>query len=199
MLSQIPKFLSRALTGKPRPAVQAGQALYAACVAQSRQVAFYTDYGLKDEIGVRFEWLTLHVVMLVDLLRAENEQHKETSQALFDSLLLALDDTLREQGVGDLTVPKKMKVLIQTVYARLKKWTEIWAEGDEPAQTELLIGTVYALNADETADENVPVWAQTLSAYVTTVRQQLDINGLLAGTVNWPTMATVETALTQKV
>ncbi|MDC7681886.1 ubiquinol-cytochrome C chaperone family protein [Asticcacaulis sp. BYS171W] len=184
MLEKILKSLG---LQKARPTEKAGEALYAAAVAQSRQVVFYTDYGVKDEIGARFELLVLHVVMLVDALKSDEPQRKETSQALFDALLLALDDTLREQGIGDLTVPKKMKKLAQQVYTRLVRWDEIWSEGgDDATQTDYILKTVYAQDESEAVEANAPLWAAGLSAYITEVRQGVDVNELLAGRVNWP-------------
>ncbi|WP_298332858.1 ubiquinol-cytochrome C chaperone family protein [Asticcacaulis sp.] len=180
---------------KPSPTRVAGEALYAAAVAQSRQVVFYTDYGVKDEIGARFELLVLHVVLLINRLKSDEEQYRETSQALFDSLLLALDDTLREQGVGDLTVPKKMKKLSQQVYTRLVRWNEIWeeagAEDATAAQADYLLRTVYA--TDDTPDPQAPLWAAGLSAYMDEVRTQVRADRLLAGEVNWPEVTRLNT------
>ncbi|ADU14569.1 ubiquinol-cytochrome C chaperone family protein [Asticcacaulis excentricus] len=176
---------------KPSPTRVAGEALYAAAVAQSRQVVFYTDYGVKDEIGARFELLVLHVVLLINRLKSDEEQYRETSQALFDSLLLALDDTLREQGVGDLTVPKKMKKLSQQVYTRLVRWNEIWEDDAEGAQVDYLLRTVYA--TDDTPDPQAPLWAAGLSAYMDEVRTQVRADRLLAGEVHWPEVTRLNT------
>ncbi|MBW8881557.1 MAG: ubiquinol-cytochrome C chaperone, partial [Asticcacaulis sp.] len=131
---------------KPRPAKATGDALYAACVTQSRLPRFYIDYGVADEIGARFELLTLHVIMVVTQLKSvATEQADDTAQALFDAFLLALDTTLREQGTGDLTVPKKMKGIGQVVYTRLKRWDDLWKAGEgEEAQAGYLARTVYA-------------------------------------------------------
>ena len=46
----------------------------------------------------------------------------ETAQALFDAYVSALDHTLREMGVGDLTVPKKMRKLGEAFYGRAKAY-----------------------------------------------------------------------------
>ncbi|ESQ78169.1 ubiquinol-cytochrome C chaperone family protein [Asticcacaulis sp. YBE204] len=190
MLEKILKSLG---LQRARPTEKAGEALYALAVAQSRQVVFYTDYGVKDEIGARFELLVLHVVMLVDALKSDEPQRKETSQALFDALLLALDDTLREQGIGDLTVPKKMKKLAQQVYTRLVRWDEIWGEGgDDATQTDYILKTVYAQDEDEAIEPNAPLWAAALSAYITDVRRSVDVDELLAGHVNWPQITEIK-------
>lgn len=180
MLDKLLKFM------RPRPAVTAGQALYAQAVTQSRSPIFYTDYGVKDEIGDRFELLVLHVLIILNALKTpaaeQTEQRKETAQALFDALLLALDDTLREQGVGDLTVPKKMKKLSETVNARLHRWVQIWGEGDEAAQTDYLLKTVYAQAEETEVDARL---AEAMSVYVSAARQNLSPAELVAGRIVW--------------
>ncbi|MFT3996305.1 MAG: ubiquinol-cytochrome C chaperone family protein [Asticcacaulis sp.] len=168
---------------KPRPAQLTGQSLYAAAVAQSRQVPFYTDYGVADEIGARFELLVLHVVMLINGLKSDDAQAQETSQALFDTLLQALDDTLREQGVGDLTVPKKMKKLGQEVYTRLVRWDDLWnQDADVEAQADYLRRTVYA-GQEEAVD--LPLWSNALSHYIMETRSGLSVDELLQGRAVW--------------
>ncbi|HWU49833.1 MAG TPA: ubiquinol-cytochrome C chaperone family protein, partial [Asticcacaulis sp.] len=123
----------------PRTIRATGDRLYAQCVAQARLPVFYLDYAIPDEIGARFELLTFHVGLVIHRLRSldksdsRHEQALETAQALFDSFLLALDSTLREQGVGDLSVPKKMKKLGQVVYTRMARWETLLA-GEADAQ-----------------------------------------------------------------
>lgn len=173
---------------RPRPSDAVGRALYAQAVAQARDVRLYTDYGVKDEIGARFEVLTVHVLMLIDALQGNepDEQRRETAQALFDAFLLALDNTLREQGVGDLSVPKKMKKLTETVNARLHAWIDIWDQGaNDAVQTDYLLRTVYALGDDEPDDSRRPLWAAAFSHYISTVRAGLDPSRLVAGQVDW--------------
>ena len=119
---------------QPKPVKYIGQKLYVACVDQARRPVFYLDYGIEDAIGARFELLTFHVGLVIHALRAlpaddrRREQALDTAQALFDSFLEALDNTLREQGTGDLTVPKKMKKLGGVIYTRMKRWDDLWSE-----------------------------------------------------------------------
>ncbi|MET0271566.1 MAG: ubiquinol-cytochrome C chaperone family protein, partial [Phenylobacterium sp.] len=94
---------------RPRPAIAKGQALYARAVEQSREPALYEALGAPDTVEGRFEIYTLHVVLLLDRLRRQGDQAKETSQHLFDTYVKALDHALREMGVGDLSVGKKMR------------------------------------------------------------------------------------------
>lgn len=180
---------------KPRPVKATGDRLYAACVTQARLPRFYLDYGVADEIGARFELLTLHVVMVVTRLKSEKtEQADDTAQALFDAFLLALDSTLREQGTGDLTVPKKMKTIGQVVYTRLAKWDEMWRDGaDTQARADYVARTVYA-GDDEEASQTGHLKAGALADYIDNARTGLTMDDLLAGRIAWPEPAALDQA-----
>src|SRR5688572_17130211 len=93
---------------KPRAAEKAGRTLYVAVVEQARQPRLYTDLGAPDTMEGRFELYSLHVILLLDRLKRQGEQAAETAQALFDTYVQSLDDALREVGVGDTSVGKKM-------------------------------------------------------------------------------------------
>lgn len=130
---------------KERPAAAAGKGLYTPLIEQARTPAFYLDGRVPDTTSGRFELYTLHLALVVRRLRGENAFAAEASQALFDAFLAGLDDGLRELGVGDLTVPKKMRRLGEALYGRLKGYDAALVEGADPAALEALIArTVYA-------------------------------------------------------
>ncbi len=195
---------------KPRPVKLIGDRLYVACVTQSRLPVFYLDYGVEDAIGARFEVLTFHVGLVVTRLKSlpasdpRHEQAQETAQALFDSFLLALDSTLREQGVGDLSVPKKMKKLGQVIYTRLKHWDDLWRENasltasaDYTART-ILAGSDYA--DDETDGEvrgqtisaTVLEHAQAFAIYAQAAQGSFRVDEALRGRLTFPQPAVLE-------
>ena len=184
---------------KPRPAKAVGERLYAACVAQARQPVFYLDYGIEDAIGARFELLCLHVSLVVLALRAvpaadgRHEQAQETGQALFDAFLGALDNTLREQGVGDLTVPKTMKKLGVVVYTRMKRWDDLWqADAALDVQADYAARTVFAgsdlgeADSEEgaTSIETTPA-ILAFATYIDATRRTLSAEALVAGRTDW--------------
>ncbi|MDC7674762.1 ubiquinol-cytochrome C chaperone family protein [Asticcacaulis machinosus] len=177
---------------KARPAVTTGENLYGQCVSQSRQVPFYTDYGVEDEIGARFELLCLHVILVLHVMKldpaqSDHEQAKETSQALFDALLRALDDTMREQGVGDLSVAKKMKALGRVVYARLKAWDDLLSpQANAPERADYILKTVYARDEDDGAIESHDHNAALMAEYVEKALKTLSVSALLRGKTAWP-------------
>ena len=115
---------------RPRATLAMGQKLYAGVVAQARTPALYEAYGVPDTVEGRFELYTVHVFLLLDRLRGQGARAGETSQALFDTYLGALDDALREMGVGDLSVGKKMRKLGEALYGRMSAYEKALREGD---------------------------------------------------------------------
>src|SRR5438067_8453352 len=93
----------------PRATTEAGKRLYQAAAAQARQPALYAQAGVPDTPEGRFEAYTLHVIVVLHRLKGQGPQAAETAQALFEAFRQSLDDALREMGVGDLSVGKKMR------------------------------------------------------------------------------------------
>jgi cytochrome b pre-mRNA-processing protein 3 len=126
------------------PARIAGESLYEAATKQARQPAFYADLEAPDTVEGRFELYTLHVVLLLHRLKGLDVETAAIAQALFDAYLQALDDALREMGVGDLSVAKKMRKLGEAFYGRAKAYEAALTAAD-PGELNALIGrTIYA-------------------------------------------------------
>jgi cytochrome b pre-mRNA-processing protein 3 len=167
----------------PRPAVQAGRALYTVAVAQARQPAFYQQLAVPDATESRFELYSLHVVLLLHRLKGQGAAPTEAAQALFGAYVQALDSALREMGVGDLSMAKKMRKLAEAFYGRVKAYDgALLALPGDPAELSATLGrTVYA------DIENAPVAA--LSDYAARCVAALatqDLDALMQGSVIWP-------------
>jgi len=166
---------------RPRQALTAGRALYARAVEQSRAPALYAELGAPDTVEGRFELYSLHVVLLLDRLRGQGDEAAEVSQALFDTYLSALDNSLREMGVGDLSVGKRMRKLGEAFYGRVQSYETALAALPDRSELEALVGrTVYAgLNAP-------PISA--LVDYFLNQRAALagqPLDAIVAGDVTW--------------
>ena len=165
---------------KERPAVAAGKRLYAAAVDQARSPDFYRDLAAPDTVMGRFELYTLHAVLLVLRLKGRGPGQAEVAQAVFDAYLEGLDIALREMGVGDLSVGKKMKKLGGAFYGRVSAWEAALSETSDEAKA-LVVRTVY-----EGFDNP---HAAALSAYAVSAHQtlaQVDDAALLSGETRWP-------------
>lgn len=167
---------------RPGAAKQAGLKLYAGVVAQSRLPVFYLDLGAPDTVEGRFEVYTLNVSLLLVRLKGQGPLAKSVSQSLFDAYVQGLDDALRDMGVGDLSVGKKMRKLGEAFYGRAKAYEEALAAlPDEAALRELLARTVHAEASGADADRLV---AYAAAARAALAGQKLE--RLTAGDVSWP-------------
>ena len=106
-------------------------ALYGAIVAQARCATFYADYGVPDTLDGRFDLIVLHLVLVLSRLDRDAGEAREFGQALFDAFCGDLDANLREMGVGDLAVPKKMQAFGEAFYGRKASYLTSLAAADE--------------------------------------------------------------------
>jgi cytochrome b pre-mRNA-processing protein 3 len=166
---------------RPRAALAVGRSLYALAVDQARMPGLYTELGAPDTVEGRFDTYSLHVVLLLDRLRGQGAEAADVSQVLFDAYVKDLDTALRELGVGDLSVGKKMRKLGEAFYGRGKSYEAAFAALPDTGPLEaLLIRTVYAGAPATTAPR--------LAGYVVAQRAALaaqPIERLLAGEVEW--------------
>jgi cytochrome b pre-mRNA-processing protein 3 len=93
------------------------ETIYGMIVAQARDPLFYRHLGVPDTVNGRFDLLVLHLWMVLRRLR-QGEGGMERAQALFDRFCGDMDDNLREMGVGDLAVPKRMQAFGEAFYGR---------------------------------------------------------------------------------
>jgi cytochrome b pre-mRNA-processing protein 3 len=117
---------------KPRtPSRGTIEAIYGTIVTQAREPLFYRDLGVPDTVNGRFDLLVLHLWMVLRRLRP-TPGGQDLSQALFDRFCDDMDANLREMGVGDLTVPKRMQAFGEAFYGRVAAYDVALAAGEEP-------------------------------------------------------------------
>ncbi len=174
-------LLQRLFAAPPRQAE--GRALYAAAAAQARRPEFYRALGVADTVEGRFELYSLHVALLLIRLKGQGQIAAETAQHLFDAYVRSLDDALRDLGVSDVKVGRKMKALGQAFYGRLNSYEG--AIQGLPASA----GELEALLHRTALEERPEATAGALARYVTRADEDLkgqDLETLLEGRVSWP-------------
>ena len=107
------------------------EAIYGMIVAQARKPAFYAAFGVPDTVDGRFDMLLLHLWMVLRRLRRV-QGGDERSQMLFDHFCADMDGNLREMGVGDLTVPKRMQKFGEAFYGRSIAYDAALDAGADP-------------------------------------------------------------------
>ena len=154
--------------------------LYGVIVAQARSPAFYARYGAPDTVLGRFDMVVLHAVLLVRRLNA-SPATRTLGQGLFDAFCRDMDDNLREMGVTDIGVPRKMRKIAEGFYGRARAYETALAESGDDALVAALTRNVYA--------DAVPVAAVALAAYVRAAARMLgeaDDAALARGQARFP-------------
>ena len=92
--------------------------LYASIVEKARDPAFYGVLGVPDTVDGRFDMIVLHLMLLLRRLRGQGDAAERRGQELFDLMFKDMDQSLRELGVGDMSVGKHVKRMAQAFYGR---------------------------------------------------------------------------------
>jgi cytochrome b pre-mRNA-processing protein 3 len=157
-------------------------ALYRAIVAQSRRGCFYLAFGVPDTVDGRFDMIVLHQALLVRRLARESDHIRALGQDVFDMFCRDMDDNLREMGVGDLAVPKRMQGFGEAYFGRLAVYDRALAAADD-------VALVAALRRNVTGAGASADGAMMLAAYVREAVRLLDrqpASGFVAGTLAFP-------------
>ena len=104
--------------------------LYGMIVAQARSPEFYRDYGVPDTVNGRFEMIALHAVLFLARLEQEAPAVRRLGQGVFDLFCREMDASMREMGVGDLAVPRKMRRIGAAFYERQREYRDALATAD---------------------------------------------------------------------
>jgi cytochrome b pre-mRNA-processing protein 3 len=118
--------------------------LYGAIVAQARSPALYAMIGVPDSVGGRFEMVVLHMILVTRRLEGGSETARIAGQAVFDHFCRDMDDSLREMGVGDLSVPKQMRRVGEAYFGRMAAYGPALSTGDAAALADAIDRTVFS-------------------------------------------------------
>ncbi|ESR23276.1 ubiquinol-cytochrome C chaperone family protein [Lutibaculum baratangense] len=166
-----------------RPAARdAARPLYDAVVAQARQPVFYAEIGVPDTPEGRYDLIVLHVILVLRRLRAEGEDGRRFGQHLFDTLFRDMDRSLREMGVGDLIVPKRIRKMGEAFYGRAGRYEPALEARDEAALAEGIAANILGRDPDAQARR----LAQYALAAEATLRDAA-YDDLRRGELAWPT------------
>jgi cytochrome b pre-mRNA-processing protein 3 len=105
--------------------------LYTCIVDASRQPAFFVEFAVPDTLDGRFEMLSLHMFIALNGLVDRNDQDKKLARSIMELFVRDMDAALREIGVSDIKVPKRMKALYGSFGGRIAGYTLAVAEGGE--------------------------------------------------------------------
>lgn len=158
-------------------------ALYGSVVAQARTPALYAVLGVPDTVTGRFEMVVLHSVLVIDRLKRAGAGGRELGQEVFDAFCRDMDQSLRELGFGDQSVPKRMKQLGGSFYGRAEAYGRTL--GDET-------GLAAALGRNVLSDSPATEAARPLARYAMAVAEalgQASNADVMAGRLSFPAVS----------
>lgn len=115
--------------------------VYSAIVRQARSPGFYSGLGVADTLDGRFDMLCVHVFLVLRRLKANEALTEDFAQTLFDVFFADMDRSLREMGVGDLGVGKRVRAMSKAFMGRVEAYDRALEEGEGLA--EALVRNLY--------------------------------------------------------
>ncbi|MGB7433559.1 MAG: ubiquinol-cytochrome C chaperone family protein [Ahrensia sp.] len=151
--------------------------LYAALINAGRLPVIYADFGVPDTPLGRFESLSAHMIVFLHRTRATEPALEALAQDILDEFFKDVDHSIRELGIGDSSVPKRMKKLGKMFYGRMGSYWEAIDNNDTAALGQALARNIApeaaeSLNA-EAFGTHLMGWRQALA--------QVDNATLLSG------------------
>jgi cytochrome b pre-mRNA-processing protein 3 len=112
--------------------------IYGGLVAQARAVPFYAVLGVPDTPEGRMEVIMMHVVLAARRLQRDGEGQGLLARAVLEAFVTDVDDCMREMGVGDLMVAKKVKKAGGALFDRVRDYGSKLAASDQPGLAVLI-------------------------------------------------------------
>jgi cytochrome b pre-mRNA-processing protein 3 len=116
---------------RKRASDEFASAFYLRTAEQARLPELFEACGIPDTVDGRFDALALHAALAIDRLRREPDG-EELAQAFFDAMFRHLDLALRELGVQDLGVGRRIKIMAEGLHGRALAYREALAGGPIP-------------------------------------------------------------------
>lgn len=133
----------RRSTLEARARQEAAHALYAGLVGLARDPAYYLDGGVPDTNDGRLEMVGLHVALAMRRLAREGQPGRDLARALMELMVDDVDRSLRELGVSDLAVGKKVKGIAASFRGRAAALEAALAADDREALATMLLRNLY--------------------------------------------------------
>ena len=158
--------------------------IYGSIVAQTRQTLFYTHYGVQDTTTGRYELLVLHVAVVLAALRDYEPVNGPLSRGVVEAFVTDMDDNLRELGVGDMSVPKRVKKASAGLLERCGDYIDSLKNNDKSALLQHLERHFDGQKTELTAQ----LLTQYIFAVYGEIKNQADIKK--QGVITFPDPAT---------
>jgi len=122
---------------------RSGFLLYGSAVAAARDPLYFTALEVADTLDGRFDLVGLFAVLLIRRLRLLPKPGPALAQSVFDAMFADMDINLRELGVGDMVIGKRVRVMWEAFHGRAIAYEAPLASGDAAALAQALARNVW--------------------------------------------------------
>ena len=146
---------------KPRDKTASVHEAYLSIVKQARRPELYATGGAPDNFDGRFDMMALHVHLVLRRLRALGMGRSDIGQDLFDLFFKDMDQAMREAGVGDMGVGKKVQKMVEAFYGRATAYDEVLDALPETNRKDMASGIYDILSRNLYPDAALSVQHET--------------------------------------
>ena len=115
------------------PHLRSAARLRDAITARAREPVFYQHFGISDTIDGRFDLLALHCFLVMQGLSRQGKAGTQVGTHLATLTFAGFEDALRELGVGDMGLSRRIKAMANAFYGRLHAYAEAGKEREKLA------------------------------------------------------------------
>jgi cytochrome b pre-mRNA-processing protein 3 len=174
---------------KQDPYREPARLLYAHALKCLRDPWFYRQAAIPDTFDCRFDLLVLQLFFVMDRLSGAGKAGRMLNQTLFDVAFADMDQTLREQGAGDMSVPKHMRRMMTAFNGRIHAYHVAFEQGGQAIE-DALIRNIYKTTPDPQAVACLAEYAKASHHMFA----QTDIENIFSGRQNFYNPELMKTA-----
>ncbi|GJE53653.1 MULTISPECIES: ubiquinol-cytochrome C chaperone family protein [Methylobacterium] len=137
----------------------------------AREPGLFRALSVPDTVEGRFEAVCLHVYLVLRCLRSLPLPAPDVAQDLVNAVFAQFDASLRELGVGDVGVPKRMKKLGAAFYGRANGYDAALDAGN---RTDLALALGRNVLGDTDGHRAGPLAEYVIAADSALSKQSLD-------------------------
>ena len=148
----------------PHRSMARAQELYNSIMRQARAPVFHQSFGVPDTIDGRFDLLALHAFPILAVLESGDTEARKLGVRLADVIFAGFDQALRELGVGDFGIARRIKAMANAFYGRL---TAYGSAVSQAALTEAVIRNLYRGESARARE------AEAIASYIISAHRRL--------------------------
>jgi cytochrome b pre-mRNA-processing protein 3 len=153
---------------------------YALLTQAARTPQFYLALDVPDTVMGRFEMLSLIMILYLRRTTKSQTSGQEVAQEIIDAFFQDIDHSIRELGIGDQAVPKRMKKLAGMFYGRLETYGQALDLNDCQGLAAALKRNIHPEHVDAADMAGLAEWALRAEVELSNTTEDVVVTGSVA-------------------